>query len=93
MRVGLWMGAACAAALLAGCGGRSEKPPTKEEAVVAPAAEAVAEPAAAVAPEPPKAEPPKPAPLDAQIAEDAAAVGMTTREPLSQDPTAPSEPK
>jgi hypothetical protein len=43
---------------------------------------AVAPPAVvAAAPEPPKAAPAPPAPIDDRVAEDAAAVGMTTMEP------------
>ena len=87
----LWIAAACAVLLLALAltrGARFTSEPTAKAPaeVTAPAAEEQATPAAATAPEPASPAPPPP-PIDDQVAEDAAAVGMTTREP--QDETAP----
>lgn len=66
------------------------EPPEK-----APAAEDAAQPAVAKAPEPKQDEPPaapvEPPPVDQQVEEDAAAVGMTTVEPRTP-PETPSQP-
>jgi PBP1b-binding outer membrane lipoprotein LpoB len=80
-----------ALALVSGCSQRqSEDKPAAE--VVAPAVQEAAQPAAAVAPEPPKEAAPERPKVEEQVAEDAAAVGMTTREPPAEEPPA-SEPK
>ena len=62
----------------------------------APSAEQAAKPAVAVAQAPKAEAPPEPQPeaVDPQVAEDAAAVGLTTREPPrgTQAPAQPKEP-
>ena len=92
LRIVMWVALACAvllAALALSRGVRftsDPKPPAPVEQPKAPAVEEAAKPAAVVAPEPPA---PPPPPIDDQVAEDAAAVGMTTREPVEADEAKP----
>lgn len=92
LRIVMWVALACAvllAALALSRGVRftsDPKPPAPVEQPKAPAVEEAAKPAAVVAPEPPA---PPPPPIDDQVAEDAAAVGMTTREPVEDDAARP----
>jgi hypothetical protein len=93
MKIVLWIAAACAILLAAlalsrGIDLTSEPEAPKTVEVRAADAEEAATPAVAAAPAPEPA--PAPPPVDDQVAEDAAAVGMTTVEP--EPSTAPATP-
>jgi hypothetical protein len=98
LKIVLWIALACAVvlgalALSRSLGSRSDPAPAAAppEQVAAPAAEDAAAPVVETAPVIEPAGPPPP-PIDDQVAEDAAAVGMTTREP-SEEPATDQAPE